>query len=122
MRRMRRHRLSLDSALDAWSDFAIDCWVYALRVALSLLVVFFFWGLTGRLAKLDWAGVDSGSAIGLFAFVFGMGTLLALAVRVERVFAKEKKTRGPQLSGGRTAPTRRPKRQQWGNRKRERKS
>ena len=119
---MKRRKFSFGRALDAWSDFAIDCWLSALRVSLSLLVIFYFWGLTGRLAKLDLAGLDSESAIGLFAFVFGMGMLLALAVRIERFVAKEKKARGPQLSGGRTAPTRRAKRQQWGNRKRKRKT
>lgn len=117
---MRLLRFKLEQALDAWSDFAIDCWLYALRFALGLLTVFFFWGLTGRWAIIAWDRVVEyffPTALGLF----GLGILFAVLVRVERALAKEKKTRAPRLSGGRTAKTRRTKRQQWGNRKRKRK-
>ena len=118
---MKLPKLNFGEALDAWSDFAIDCWLYAIRFALGLLALFFFYGITGRWAIIAWDRVIDYAFPTVIA-LFGLGVLFAILVRIERFFAKEKQERKPQLSGGRTAKTRRPKRRQWGNRKRKRTS
>ncbi len=120
MLRMRLRKFTLDEALDAWSDFAIDCWLYALRFALTLLAVLLFYGLTGRWTAAAWDRLVENAISGAI-ILFGFGIVFAIIVRVERAFAKERKMRKPQLSGGRTARTRRPRMTQWGNRKRKRK-
>ena len=117
---MRLPKFSLDGALDSWSDFAIECWTFAVRLALVLIGLFYLWGLTGRWTAdlferlgAHWLAV----AIAIFAG----GVILAVMYRIERAFSRQKKKRALQLSGGRNASTRKPKRRQWGGRKRKRK-
>lgn len=119
---MKRLKNGFDHALDAWSDFAIDCWLYALRIGVFLIAIFYFWGLTGRWATIDWSAIGLGTLSNGFLFVFGIAIVLALVARIERAFAGQKSKRQKLENGGRTKPSRRPKRRQWGNRKRKRKA
>ncbi|MDP4576296.1 hypothetical protein Q9K02_14235 [Qipengyuania sp. G39] len=116
---MRLRNFSLDRALDTWSDFAIECWAFTLRLALAGLGVFYAWGLAGRWNEAVFDRIFA-NWLGIIGFIFAGGVLLAILYRLERAFSKEKKHRGPQLSGGRNAPAKKRQRSRWGNRKRKR--
>ena len=117
MLRMKLRKFSFDKALDAWSDFAIDCWLFALRTAALFVCVAIGGTLTGQMDLGDWARLPS-QLEELAIFVFVTGVILALAFRFDRILAREKRQRLPPDNGGRTKPAKRVRRRQRGRRKR----
>jgi hypothetical protein len=113
----RRRKSFLDNVLDEWSDFAIDSWLMAFRFAGMLFVGLVISTLTGKVDLGAWANIWARWQVaGLIVSVAGV--LLALALRVERAFAKQHKDRRSPANGGRALARKRPERRQRGNRKR----
>lgn len=108
----------LNRSLDAWSDFAVDSWLYALRFGLTMLAVLIGWTLIGKLDGEAWLRLGS-EWRGAAGLILAIGIVLAIALRAERVLASQKKGRKPPTNGGRTKSARR--RQRRVNPKRTRK-
>ncbi|MBU0669075.1 MAG: hypothetical protein KKG32_03235 [Alphaproteobacteria bacterium] len=115
---MRQRSSFFQKSLDAWSDFAIDSWLYALRFGLTMLAVLIGWTVVGKLDGEAWLRLGS-EWRGAAGLVLAAGIVLAIALRAERILASQKKGRKPPVNGGRTKPTKR--RQRRVNRKRTRK-
>ena len=108
---MRRRRRLLDRTLDAWSDFAVDSWFYALRFAVAIFAMLVAATLFHRADGAAWARLASmwkETAL----FVFGVGVLLALAYRVDGAFRRQRAARAPPPNGGRRPPSKRRARRQ----------
>lgn len=115
---MRRPKSRLDAALDGWSDFAIDCWLWALRLAAIMAVSLVGATVTGGMSADRWAELpDKLQEMGLL--VFGAGVLLAIAYRIDRALARQRRVRHAPPDGERI-PSKRALRRERARRKRSR--
>ena len=96
---MRRPKSRLDAALDGGSDFAIDCWLWAIRLVAIMAVSLVGATVTGGMSADRWAELpDKLQEMGLL--VFGAAVLLAIAYRIDRALARQRRVRHSTPNGG----------------------
>ena len=115
---MKRRRFNLGKALDSWSDFAIDCWFWALRFAATLAAALFGATITGNINAERWLQLP-GRWQEMTLLIVGTGILLAIAYRIDRALARQRQVRHAPANGGRT-PSKRAFRRERARQKRNR--
>ncbi len=112
---MKRRKSRIDEALDAWSDFAIDSWLFALRFAGLLIAMLLFATLSGKMGGERWAALPDMWQEMAF-MVFGVGIALAGAYRIDSALVRQRRVRHRPDNGGRT-PSKRAARRERARRK-----